>query len=84
MFQILRSSVNEPELIASADRHHIVAAKRKIVKSGGVAVPARHVHRIATNDMRCGAHLNPALARGTLEQRHFKFDGRAWGNHPGS
>ena len=71
-------------LIASSDWHDVIAAQRKIVKTRGVSVPARHVNGIAANDVGGGAHLDATLAGGAFEKRHFQFDRSAGRNHAGS
>jgi hypothetical protein len=80
----LRGSLGTPNLIASSDGHHVIAAQGKIIKTGRVSVPARHVYRVAADDVCGGAHLDSALAMGTLEKRHLKFNRRAGGNDPRS
>lgn len=68
-------------LVASTHRHDIIAAKRKIVKTGCVTVPSGHVHGVAANDVGRGAHLDASLAGRPFEKRHFQFDCSARRNH---
>src|SRR6202161_4120715 len=70
------------DLVASPYGHHVVATQREIVKAGGVSVPPGHVNRIASHDMRCGTHLDPALALRAVEQRHFQLDRGTRRNDP--
>jgi hypothetical protein len=79
----LGSSPNRPNLVTSSDWHRVIAAQRKIVETRGVSIPSRHIYRIAANDVRRSAHLDPTLAGSTFEKGHFQFDCSARRNHTG-
>jgi hypothetical protein len=49
----------------------------KVIKTGGVCFPTRHIRFVAANDVSGSAHLDAAATQRPINQRDFQLNGHA-------